>query len=295
MSKLLLCTDMDRTLIPNGASPEAPGARKMFSEICARPEIQLAYVTGRHLGLVLEAIEEYQLPTPDFAITDVGTKIYQFEPNFNQAWSVLEAWEAHIAKDWLNLSRQDLLALLSPLIAVTPNMVLQEDDKQNTHKLSFYCPMDLNPAPLIDQAEALLAQAGIQASLIWSLDEPNHIGLLDVLPRHATKLHAIEFLQARLNLAQNQVVFAGDSGNDLPVLISAIPAILVANASDELKQQALALSAQQHHQAALYLAQNFEQDASGNYAAGILQGLAFYHPQYQAILAKMVQQISESA
>ena len=295
MNKLLLCTDMDRTLIPNGAQPEAKGARKAFAAVCKRPEIQLAYVTGRHLDLVLEAIEEYQLPIPDFAITDVGTKIYQFEPNFNQAWSILEAWESHIGKDWLNKSRHDLLRLLRPLVERTPDMVLQEDDKQNTHKLSFYCPIDLNPEQLILEGETLLAQASIQASLIWSLDEPNHIGLLDVLPRHATKLHAIEFLQTRLNLAQNQVVFAGDSGNDLPVLISPIPAILVANASDELKQEAVTLSAQQHHQAALYLAQNHEQDASGNYAAGILQGLVFYHPQYQAILAKIVKQIGESA
>lgn len=62
-----------------------------------------------------------------------------------------------------------------------------------------------------------------------------------MLPRNATKLHGIEFLQQRLGYGHSEVIFAGDSGNDLPVLVSPIPSVLVANASAELKQQELQL------------------------------------------------------
>ncbi|WP_211215666.1 HAD family hydrolase [Geopsychrobacter electrodiphilus] len=77
--RLLLCTDLDRTLIPNGVQPEHPAARKLFREFCRLPEVTLIYVTGRHQLLVEQAIEEYGLPEPDYAITDVGTQIYRIE------------------------------------------------------------------------------------------------------------------------------------------------------------------------------------------------------------------------
>ena len=33
--RLLLCTDLDRTLIPNGPQPESPGARAHFATLAA--------------------------------------------------------------------------------------------------------------------------------------------------------------------------------------------------------------------------------------------------------------------
>ena len=41
--RLLLCTDLDRTLIPNGAQPESPGARQRFAALVAHDDILLAY------------------------------------------------------------------------------------------------------------------------------------------------------------------------------------------------------------------------------------------------------------
>ncbi len=81
--------------------------------------------------------------------------------------------------------------------------------------MSFYA--DLSTASETDylaQAEAALAPLNIRTSLIWSIDEAANVGLLDVLPQNATKLHAIEFLQQQLGVALPDVVFAGDSGND---------------------------------------------------------------------------------
>ena len=75
--KILLCTDLDRTLLPNGPQAESPEARRHFAVLTARPEVTLAYVTGRHQALVRQAISDYSLPSPDYVLADVGTTIYE--------------------------------------------------------------------------------------------------------------------------------------------------------------------------------------------------------------------------
>lgn len=273
-SKLLLCTDMDRTVIPNGFQPEPVDARQQFSSFCQRSDVKLAYVTGRHVALVKRAIKNYALPVPDYAITDVGTKIYQVS---NGNWQQMADWEAEIDKDWKGKTHSQLKQLLKPV----SELRLQESSKQNTHKLSYYLPLYLDKDSKIAQVEAFLTDADVDASVLWSVDEPKNIGLLDILPKHATKLHAIEFLQAKLGYALNEVIFAGDSGNDLPVLTSQIQSVLVDNASAEIKQAALQLSQHNGHASALYLAQSEARDNNGNYAAGVLQGVGHFAPQFR--------------
>ena len=73
-------------------------------------------------------------------------------------------------------------------------------------------------------------------------------------------------------------VFAGDSGNDLPVLTSPIHSVLVANATNEVRQQALQMAIAQGTQDALYLAHGTLLDMNGNYSAGILEGCVHYLP-----------------
>jgi len=274
-SRLLLCTDMDRTIIPNGAQKEPATARKDLKAFCDRPEVTLVYVTGRHQALVQEAIEEYQLPYPDYVISDVGTKIYQTQQD---EWQVLDQLESIIDQDWHGKTHQDLLETLTLL----EGMELQEPSKQNTHKLSYYVSLSTNIDRLLKEAKTLLQAQQVDASLIWSIDEAENIGLLDVLPKNATKLHAIQFLQHFLDYSLDEVVFAGDSGNDLPVLTSEIHSVLVANASDDIKKQAIQLAHANNTMNALYLAQN-QSDQNGNYAAGVLQGVGHYIPAFQNI------------
>ncbi len=271
--RLLLCTDMDRTVIPNGEQPEHPQARERFSDFCSLPEVTLAYVTGRHQALVRQAIADYNLPEPAFAITDVGSKIYQVVDN---QWLELDSWETHIDKDWNGNTHQQLQQLLSAV----PHLSLQESSKQNTHKLSYYLPLQIDQNTVMQQMENCLQAEDIAASLIWSIDEPNNIGLLDVLPRNATKLHAIEFLQHHLGYNHNEVIFAGDSGNDLPVLGSSIASVLVANASEDIKQSAQQLAESNGYKDALFLATATRLNMNGNYSAGVLEGVWHFAPEF---------------
>jgi hydroxymethylpyrimidine pyrophosphatase-like HAD family hydrolase len=127
--------------------------------------------------------------------------------------------------------------------------------------------------------EVQLVHAGIKANLIWSIDEQAGIGLLDVLPASANKLHAIRFLMQQKGYAHDNTVFAGDSGNDLDVLMSDIRAVLVANADAEVKNLAA-----RANKDALYLAHGGYLGMNGNYSAGILEGVAHYRPDVDAWL-----------
>jgi len=279
-NRLLLCTDLDRTLIPNGPQLEHPAARKLFREFCRLPEVQLVYVTGRHQALVKQAIQEYALPEPDFAITDVGTRIYQI---IDGKWQAMSAYTAEIAVDWQGHSHEQIHKYLSP----QTELRRQEDSNQSTFKLSYYLDLAIDEERVLSRVASCLKDKGVDASLVWSIDELENTGLLDVLPRHATKLHGIQFLQQQLGFQQDEVVFAGDSGNDLAVLGSVIPSVLVANASAEVRQQALQLAAQNGQTDFLYLATEQSSPLGGNYAAGILQGVRHFSSDFRDKLVQM--------
>ena len=272
--RLLLCVDMDGTVIPNGLQPEHPDARKRFAALCHLPEVILAYVSGRHLALVQQAIINYRLPKPDFILSDVGSKIYHFS---DQQWQEISAWEQKIDKDWRGKSHQQIMQMFDDIA----ELQRQEVDNQNTHKLSYYLPLHTDHESIIRQMQVRLKKENIDASLIWSVDEPKTIGLLDVLPKNATKLHAIEFLRHQQGYSLNEVVFAGDSGNDLAVLSSEVPSVLVANADEDIRLAAHQLAEQQGHQQALYLAGSADLGMDGNYSAGVLEGVWHFLPGFR--------------
>lgn len=275
MTQFLLCTDLDRTLLPNGAQAESATARERFKKLMSRGEMSLAYVTGRHRALIEQAIVDYDLPQPDFAIADVGTTIYQIGAS---DWIRSDKWDAQFSSDWRGLSYQELYRLLS----VFPHLQLQEKEKQNRHKLSYYLPLETNTQILLGEMHLRLIRSGVKANLIWSIDEAKGRGLLDILPASANKLHAIRFLMHQQGFICTNTIFSGDSGNDMDVLLSDIPSILVANAEDQIKGRAAQANA-----ATIYIAKGGYLGMNGNYCAGILEGVAHYWPEFDKILRAM--------
>jgi phosphoserine phosphatase len=118
------------------------------------------------------------------------------------------------------------------------------------------------------------------------VDETTSTGLLDVLPITATKQHAVEFLMQTLGFGLENTIFAGDSGNDLAVLGSPIRSVLVANATDQVRQQALEAAKARGQSDRLYLAHGNFYGMNGNYSAGILEGVMHYLPQVDALLRR---------
>jgi HAD superfamily hydrolase (TIGR01484 family) len=275
--RLLVCTDLDRTLVPNGRQPESPGARKWFKKLAALPEVTLAYVTGRDQQLVRDAIREYDLPIPHFVLADVGSSIYVCS---DREWISFPGWQAHIAQGWEQTTQSRVVLLLDEF----PELRLQEESKQNTFKLSYYAPVSTNYNDLQVALRKRLQDNNIEATLIWSLDEAANAGLLDILPARAGKRYAIEFLMEKKSYRLDNTVFSGDSGNDLPVLVSPIPSTLVCNATIDVKQEAQHLVSNLGTEQSLYLARGGFEGMNGNYAAGIMEGVCYYHPELLNLL-----------
>lgn len=273
LESLLICTDLDRTLIANGPQSESPAARQHFAALVARPEVTLAYVSGRHRALVEQAITNFCLPLPDFVVGDVGTTIYHVGPQ--QDWQRQTDWEQEIALDWGGYSHAELKQLLQDL----PDLRLQEPAKQNDFKLSYYVPQQGDSHALSVVIRHRLEAHGVNANLIWSIDEPAGVGLLDVLPARASKYHALESLMKYHGFNYHNTVFCGDSGNDIEVLASPIPAVLVANSQPDVRELARRLADEMGYGERLYIAHGDFMGMNGNYSAGILEGVAHYYPQ----------------
>ena len=269
---MLLCTDLDRTVLPNGAQPESPGARPLFRKLARRPEVTLVYVSGRDRGLLRQAIKQFDIPEPDYAIGDVGTTIYDAR---GHDWTEWHDWRDAIAADWNGLAHDEIAGILDTVRALR----MQEREKQNAFKISYYVDPGVVRDQLCAEVREKLLRYGVLASLIWSVDETVKLALMDVLPQSANKLHAVQFLMDRLDTSSDQVLFAGDSGNDLPVLTSGLQSVLVRNADEAVRAEAVRESELAGTRHALYLARGGFMDMNGNYAAGVLEGAAEFFPQ----------------
>jgi len=280
MEKILLATDLDRTVLPNGGQPESPSARPLLRTLAARPEVTLVYVSGRGQRLQQDAIAEYKIPLPDYAIGDVGTSIY--EVGQQATWKSVSAWEQKIAPDWQGKSWHYINELFDDM----PELRLQDDapDQQNTFKVSYFTAEDIDRDALLATMRERTDREGLQVSLIWSIDEARHTGLLDVLPLSATKLHALQFIRQHLKFSEEQTVFCGDSGNDIPALVSGLQAVMVKNTRQEVQDEVMSLTNEKDITNRIYTAQGDFLGMNGNYSAGVLEGAAHFFPVIETLL-----------
>jgi sucrose-6F-phosphate phosphohydrolase len=281
---ILLCSDLDRTLIPNGFQKESAHARPVFRRLAETANIYLAYVSGRDQKLILDAIEEFYLPEPDYAIGDVGTTLYRVT---NGNWQLSKDWRYEIGKDWKGLNGEELAEFLEDM----DDIRLQEPEKQSPYKLSFFTDQDVDQQRLIKQIRIVLDEKGVRANIIWSVDEISTNGLLDIIPACANKLHAIQYLMQQEHFYGERTVFAGDSGNDLDVLASGLQAILVKNASEDIRKEAIDSLSAVSMTNCLYLPKGNFCGMNGNYAAGVLEGLVHFIPETAKIIADAVEQV----
>jgi len=274
MKTILLCSDLDRTLIPNGAEHESRQARTVFYQLAAHPNLMLAYVTGRDKNLVKQAIGDYGLPDPEFVIGDVGTTLYHVR---GTRWQINAAWQREIGRDWHGCGHDCITALLADLVET--DLQLQPPEKQNQYKISYFTDPSVDSQVLRDKIFGILGNNDIPANLVWSRDDAEHRGLLDILPRRANKVQAIRFLMATEKIEADHTVFAGDSGNDLDALTSGLQAILVKNAAADVRQSAIDRVNKDGRQDRLYLAKGDFYGLNSNYAAGVIEGFAHFFPE----------------
>lgn len=277
MDPILICTDLDRTLLPNGPQVESPKARPLFSKFATLPGVQLAFVSGRRLSLQLDAIVDFDLPTPDFIVGDVGASVYR---RIGDQWVADKAWKDQLSEAWKHQTWRDI----APGFRDIEGLELQEVAAQADHKLSFNAPDPSQRGAILAEVNKRLTRQQIPAQLIWSVDETVPMGLLDIMAPGATKRHAVEHVIKLSGVPSERVLYAGDSGNDLPILVSPFPSVLVANATAEFREEARLAAEDAGLLDQLYFAKGTTSGLNGCYSAGILEGLSHFFPETSQLI-----------
>jgi len=112
----------------------------------------------------------------------------------------------------------------------------------------------------------------VKVDIIFSIDPIKKVGLIDILPQSVNKASALEFLRKRLSVSKNDIVYCGDSGNDIIPLTSGYKSILVKNAKDKIKDTVSKINYDLGNIDKLYIAKGNEK-MNGNYSSGIIEGL----------------------
>ena len=262
----ILATDLDRTLLPNGSWPPDPGAIELFNQLTQSHDVLVVYVTGRNLDLAERAITEYGIRHPHVLIGDVGTSIRKYE---NGSWTPHGGWDAHVRQA---SPKWDAQAVRSAVTAVD-GLAEQEPEHCSPFKQSYYVDHDRNEAILKTVDE--LAKGRFDEVIVYSFDSQSGQGLLDFLPQSATKQTALEYVAEEYGVDKTDVVFCGDSGNDIFPLTAGFSGVLVRNADDQLVAN-VKRATDENPELMVYYAKGDFRGLSGYYTSGVIEGAYHY-------------------
>jgi sucrose-6F-phosphate phosphohydrolase len=210
----LFCSDIDNTLLGN---PES--ARRFVTAWKSLPAGRrplLVYNSGRLIDDMERLVAEGRLLAPDYFIGGVGTRIFDVRARKN-----LDDFFAYIGEGWDRARAEEVAAR-------TAGIRPQPDEFQEKFKSSWF--LDNASPEVLQDLERRLAAEGIAAGLVYSSNRD-----LDVLPRKATKGGALEWLANQLGISLQQVLVAGDTGNDSSMFrLPGVKGIVVENALPEL-------------------------------------------------------------
>ncbi len=211
----LFCTDVDGTLVGN---PEASQRfKEAWEKLPARRRPILVYNSGRLLDdLRRFYVADKLLPPPDYAIGGVGTQISDERKGLT-----LDDFSQRLKANW---DRGRVHEIASGF----PDLKPQPPEFQHEFKSSWY--LEKGAPELLQLLRGRLAGAGLETAVVYSTGRD-----LDIIPGNATKGGALRWLCARLAVPLDQVLVAGDTGNDSSMfLLPGVSGITVENAQPEL-------------------------------------------------------------
>ncbi len=234
----LIITDLDNTLTGD------PVALAEFNELIReRDDIGFGIATGRRLDSAMQLLEELGLPQPDLIDTDAGTQL-----NYGDKLTPDVSWRKQIGFAW---KPEEIRGVLDPL----PGFFAQAEDKQSEYKISY--EIDAKVAPSITEIRRTLRQAGIRATVMLSLGM-----YLDIIPVRGGSGGSIRHLLWKWGFSPENVLVAGDSGNDAGMLMGRTLGVVVGNHGSELNRL--------KKKPRVYFAE-------GTHARGVLEGINYYN------------------
>jgi hypothetical protein len=262
----ILATDLDRTLLPNGSWPPDDGAIELFNDLTREHSVLVVYVTGRNLNLSENAISEFGIRYPDVLIGDVGTSIRKYEQG---DWSPDGGWDSHVKRTspkWDAMTIRDVVADIDGLVE-------QEREHCGPFKQSYYVDHEGRDTILSEVDRRVKGM--FDEVIIYSYDSQTGKGLLDFLPQSATKQTALEYIAEEYGIDKSEVVFCGDSGNDIYPLTAGFSGVLVRNADEQLVEN-VKKAMDDNPELKVYFARGEFKGLSGYYTSGVIEGAYHY-------------------
>jgi len=236
----MLATDLDGTFIGDDATME-----ELWGDL-EEAGVSVVFSTGRHLP----SIEGFyaRVATPrraDACVTMVGTEIWHRR---GDGYVLDDDWSEVITDRWDK-------AAVDAIVAAIPGTELQPEEWQSPFKSSYYLEEDA--VTRLEELQRRLDERDLAAKVVYSAAR-----FLDLLPARSGKGEAIRYLAGEVGIAPDDVITAGDTGNDLDMMRPELGfrSIAVGNASAELAE---------HSADNVY-------HAAAQYAAGIREGLEHY-------------------
>ena len=208
----VVITDLDNTLTGD------PEALSDFNDLIRdHDHIGFGITTGRRLDSAMALIEELGLPKPDLIDTDVGTQLH-----YGESLTPDRSWRKQIGYAW---KPEEIHRVLDNI----PGLFLQPEAKQSEFKVSY--DIDLTEAPSTTQIKKQLREAGLRAKVVLSLGM-----YLDIIPVRGGSDLSLRHLLWKWGFSPDNVLVAGDSGNDAGMLLGRTLGVVVGNYSPELER-----------------------------------------------------------
>lgn len=202
--RFTLATDLDGTFL--GGTDE--NRRRLYDWIEAnRATVGLVFVTGRDPEFITDLCTNRGVPQPDFVVGDVGTTIARVAEDAT-VHPIVDL-ETEISERWNDSAEAVRVALEDH-----PGLTLQPTTFR--HRVSY----DLDPRTFDDSAHDKIR--GMELDTLVSDNR-----YFDVLPKGVSKGPSLLRLIAHLQLRPETVLAAGDTMNDLSMLVCGVPAVAV--------------------------------------------------------------------
>ncbi|PZU88574.1 MAG: mannosylfructose-phosphate phosphatase [Shinella sp.] len=240
----LFSADLDGTLA--GDREASRRFRRYWQSLAPTERPLLVYNSGRLIDDILAFTEEEELPRADALIGGVGTMLLS-----NSLPDIGEDYDRTLAETGYDASR------IEALIGTEHGIARQPERYQHRFKSSWY--LHDASAQELDNLFAKLNDEGLSIRIVYSSNRD-----LDILPANADKGAALAWLCERIDVAPDEVIVAGDSGNDRSMfLMEGVRGIIPANGLAELTSLA------KERDATIFRAQSKTAD-------GVIEGLAHW-------------------